>query len=120
MPGQVWVTNSLGGYMHSLELSKHLRRAVQPSTKFRQFSDIKDAAHQGKSKGDTFHWNVYQNIAVQGTTLVETTTMPRSNFTIVQGTMTITEFGKLIAALISKLVDKFRTVIIGFDMACFA
>lgn len=48
---------------------------------------------QGKSKGDTFHWNVYSDIATQGTTLVETTTMPESNFTIAQGTLTITEFG---------------------------
>lgn len=35
----------------------------------------------------------YQDVAVQGTTLVETTTMPESNFVITQGTLTITEFG---------------------------
>lgn len=52
MPGQIWVTNSLGGYMYSGELSKTLRYAVQPLTKFRQFADIKDAAIQGKGKGD--------------------------------------------------------------------
>lgn len=33
--GQVWATNSLGGYMYSLNLSKELRMAVQPLTKFR-------------------------------------------------------------------------------------
>ena len=70
-----------------------LRQAVQPLCKFRQFADVKDAAVQGKGKGDTFHWNVYSDIATQGTVLVETTTMPESNFTITQGTMTITEFG---------------------------
>lgn len=48
---------------------------------------------QGKNKGETFNWNVYSDIATQGTTLVETTTMPESNFTITQGTMTITEYG---------------------------
>lgn len=58
-----------------------------------QFADIKDAAVQNKGKGDTFHWNVYSDIATQGTTLVETTTMAESNFTITQGTMTITEMG---------------------------
>jgi N4-gp56 family major capsid protein len=79
--------------MYSDNLSKELRMAVQPLVKFRQFADIKDAAHQGKSKGDTFHWNVYSDIATQGTTLVETTTMPESNFVITQGTLTITEYG---------------------------
>ena len=79
--------------MYSDNLSKKLRMAVQPMIKFRQFADVKDAAHQGLSKGDTFHWNVYSDVATQGTTLTETTTMPETNFTITQGTMTITEFG---------------------------
>jgi len=30
MAGQVWVTNSLGGFMYSDELSEVLRLAVQP------------------------------------------------------------------------------------------
>ena len=93
MAGQVWLTNSLGGYMWSPNLSKVLRMALQPLVKFRQFADIKDAAVQGKGKGDTFHWNVYQNIANQGTVLTEGTAIPQSNFTITQGTMTITEYG---------------------------
>lgn len=93
MAGQLWVTNSLGGYMYSSNLSKVLRKAVQPLTKFRQFADVKDAAIQGKKKGETFHWNVYKNVATQGTTLVETTTMPETNVTITQGTLTITEYG---------------------------
>lgn len=93
MAGQVWLTNSLGGYMWSPNLSKVLRMALQPLVKFRQFADIKDAAVQGKGKGDTFHWNVYQNIATQGTVLTEGTVIPQSNFTITQGTMTITEYG---------------------------
>lgn len=93
MGGQVWVTNSMGGYMYSDNLSKVLRSAVQPLCKFRQFADVKDAAVQGKGKGDAFHWNIYSDIATQGTTLTETSTMPESNFTITQGTMTITEYG---------------------------
>lgn len=93
MAGQLWMTNSLGGYMYSDRLSKVLRTAVQPLVKFRQFADVKDAAAQGKGKGDTFHWNVYGDAASQGTVLVETTTMPETNFTITQGTMTITEYG---------------------------
>jgi hypothetical protein len=58
MAGQVWSTSSLGGYLFSPPLSKVLRYAVQPLVKFRQFADIKDAATQGKGKGDTMHWNV--------------------------------------------------------------
>jgi N4-gp56 family major capsid protein len=90
---QLWATDSLGGFMYSDQLSDELRLAVQPTVKFRQFSDIKDAAHQGYGKGDTFHWNVYGDVATQGTTLVETSTLPETNFTITQGTMTITELG---------------------------
>ena len=93
MAGQLWLTNSLGGYMWSPNLSKVLRYSLQPLCKFRQFADIKDAAVQGKGKGDTFHWNVYSDVTTQGTTLTETSTMPETNFTITQGTMTITEFG---------------------------
>ena len=93
MAGQLWVTNSLGGYMYSDNLSKVLRMAVQPLVKFRQFADVKDAAIQGKGKGQEFHWNVYSDVAAQGTTLIETNTMPETNYTITQGTMTITEYG---------------------------
>lgn len=93
MAGQLWVTNTLGGYMYSDNLSKVLRMSVQPLVKFRQFADVKDAAIQGKHKGQEFHWNVYSDVATQGTTIVETNTMPETNFTISQGTMTITEYG---------------------------
>jgi N4-gp56 family major capsid protein len=44
-------------------------------------------------KGDTYHWNIYSDIATQGGTLVETTTMPETNFTITQGTLTVNEYG---------------------------
>jgi len=91
---QIWATNSLGGYMYSDNLSEELRMAVQPQTKFRQFCDVKDAAFQGKKHGDTYHWDVYQDVATPaGSTLTETSTMPETNFTIVQGTLTIQEAG---------------------------
>ena len=61
-----------------------------------QFADIKDAAVQGKGKGQEYHWNVYSNVATQGTTLTETSTMAETNFTITQGTMTITEYGNAV------------------------
>jgi len=90
---QVWLTNSLGGYMWSPNLSKVLRHAVQPGVKFRQFADIKDAAVQGKGKGEAFHWNVYSDVTTRGTVLSETSVMPKTNYKITQGTMTITEMG---------------------------
>ena len=93
MAGQVWGTNSLGGYMYSDQLSKVLRMAVQPLCKFRQFADVKDAAAGGLHKGQEFHWNVYSDTAGQGTVLAEGSTIPETNFTITQGTMTITEYG---------------------------
>ena len=71
--------------------------AVQPMVKFRQFCDAKDATKarnpEGNmlGKGDLFHWNVYSDVSNQGGTLVETTTMPETNFTITQGTLTVTE-----------------------------
>ncbi len=93
MPGQVWVINTLGGYMSAKNLSKKLRMALQPMIKFRQFCDVKDASQQGKEKGSTFHWNVYSDVATQGGTLVETNVMPETQFTVAQGTLTITEYG---------------------------
>jgi N4-gp56 family major capsid protein len=93
MAGQVWAVNSLGGYMYSRQLSNVLRMAVQPLVKFRQFCDVRDASQQGKKKGDSYTWDVFSDVATAGGVLTETNTMPESNFTIVQGTLTITEAG---------------------------
>lgn len=94
MAGQIWAVNSEGGFLYSDNLSKKLRTAVQPMIKFRQFADVKDAG--GKRKGDTFHWDVVSDVATQGGTLVETNTMPETNFTITQGTLTVTEYGNAV------------------------
>ena len=67
MAGQVWQTNSLGGFMWSPNLSRKLRTALQPMIRFRQFCDAREAF--GKGKGDAFNWNVYSDVAVQGGTL---------------------------------------------------
>ncbi len=93
MAGQVWGTDSLGGYMYSKQLSNTLRMAVQPMVKFRQFCDIMDISQQGKHKGNTFTWDVFSDVATAGGVLTETNTMPETNFTITQGTLTITEAG---------------------------
>jgi N4-gp56 family major capsid protein len=96
MAGQLWATNSLGGYMYSLELSDLLRTAVQPLCKFRQFADAKDFTDKGLHKGQIFTWNIYNDVASQGTTLTETSTLPDTNFTIAQGTGTVTEMGQAV------------------------
>lgn len=93
MASQLWAVNTLGGYFYSLNLSDQLRESLYPAVKFRQFADVKDASQQGKKKGDTFTWDVVSKIATRGTTLLETNTMAESNFTITQGTLTITEYG---------------------------
>jgi N4-gp56 family major capsid protein len=90
---QIWATNSLGGYMYSDELSDILRTALQPIVRFRQFCDAKDATEKGLGKGDLFHWNVYSDVADGGEELDEQAAMPETNFTIGQGTLTVTEYG---------------------------
>ena len=89
MAGVVWTNNE--GYLSAKNLDKEIRHALRPECKFRQFAAVKNAV--GKNVGQTFHWNVYSKVATAGTTLVETNTMPQTNFTVTQGTMTITEFG---------------------------
>ena len=93
MAGQVWAVNSLGGFMYSRQLSNVLRMAVQPLVKFRQFADVRDASQQGKKKGDIFTWDVFSDVATAGGVIQETNTMPETNFTITQGTLTVTEAG---------------------------
>jgi len=91
MSGQVWKTNALGGFMWSPNLSRKLRTALQPMVRFRQFCDAREAF--GLGKGDTFNWNVYLDVADQGGALQEQEVMPESNFTIVQASLTVTEYG---------------------------
>lgn len=93
MAGQIWAVNSLGGFMYSRQLSNVLRMAVQPLVKFRQFCDVRDASQQGRKKGDVYTWDVFSDVATAGGVLTETNTMPETNFTITQGTLTITEAG---------------------------
>jgi len=91
MAGQIWATNSLGGFMYALNLSDELRQALQPMSRFRQFCEPMDG--DGKQRGQTFTWDVYGNLSANGGTLVETATMPETNAVITQATLTITEYG---------------------------
>lgn len=96
MSGQVWASAAYGGYFYALNLSKELRQAVQPMIKFRQFADVKDASIGGKKKGDTFTWDTVLDVQAQGGTLVETSTIAETRFQIVQGTLTMNEYGNAV------------------------
>lgn len=91
MAGQVWATNNLGGYMYADNLSNTLRIAMQPLMRFRQQCFLESAV--GKGKGETFNWDIYSDAATQGGQLTEGATMPETNFTITQGSMSISEYG---------------------------
>jgi len=88
----LWVNDS--GVHFSPELSKFLRYSAQPSLKFRQFADVKDA--MGKSQGDSFNFPKVANVTLPGAKLVETATVHQASQTITKGTLAITEFGNSI------------------------
>ena len=94
MGQQLWVTDSLGGFLGNAKLSKQIRFAAQPIQKFRQFCRVKGAL--GKNRNDTLIFDKVRNIDTQGGTLVETDTIPEHQATIGQGTLTITEYGNAI------------------------
>jgi N4-gp56 family major capsid protein len=50
----------------------------------------------GKQRGDTWLFNKTSNVASQGGTLIETNTIPETNYTMSQGTGTVTEYGNSI------------------------
>jgi N4-gp56 family major capsid protein len=88
------MTDSLGGYMGSDELSKKVRHAAQTMQRFRQFTDPEAA--QGKNSGDTVLFDKISNIATAGGTLSETSTIPKTNYTITQGSLVVGEYGNSI------------------------
>lgn len=93
MAGQVFVTNSLGGFYASFNLSKELRMGVQAITKFRQFCDVKDAWGKATRSGQTFTWDTVPMATRASRALVETNTIAQGGHTILQGTLTMSERG---------------------------
>jgi N4-gp56 family major capsid protein len=94
MSQQIWAVNSLGGFLSNDVLSKQIRHAAQPLMKFRQFVNAEGAI--GKNRGDAVLFNKISNISTSGGTLSETSTIPKRNYTIVQGTLSVTEYGNAI------------------------
>lgn len=94
MGQQVFATNSLGGFFTNNQLSAQVRYKAQTLQKFRQFCDMEAAA--GTNRGNKVFFDKISNISTAGGTLVETDTIPKRNYTITQGTLTITEYGNSI------------------------
>ena len=114
--GLEWVTSSLGGVLANPGLSKEVRIAAQAANKFRQFAALK--ADFGKGVADSVNFDKISNLVNTGGTLTETSTMPGSYFTIVKDTLTVTEYGKLIAAFLFS--DCLKAVGISSPMTRFA
>ena len=94
MAGNVWGTANLGGNLALPYLTDWFRTVAQPLTRFRQLCDIKEAV--GTRKGESFQWEIFANIATQGTSLTEGSVMPSSSFTMTLGSCTMTEYGNSI------------------------
>jgi N4-gp56 family major capsid protein len=121
MGEQVWVTDSLGGYLGNAKLSAQLRFAAQPLMKFRQFVQAKEAL--GRQNNDTVYFDKISNVDTAGGTLTETLTIPENQFTIERGTIVVTEYGNSIPytgkleALAEFDIDNAVTRVLRDDMA---
>jgi len=94
MGQQLFATNSLGGFFTNNQLSQQVRYLSQTMQRFRQFVDAEPAA--GTNRGNKVFFDKISNISTAGGTLVETDTIPKRNYTILQGTLTMTEYGRMI------------------------
>lgn len=93
MSGQIWATDTEGGYQYADQLSNDLRQDLIPMTKFRQFTEVGDGDEQGLNRGDMFRWNVYSKIAQAGRRLTENQRMPESQYTVQQHALSVYEAG---------------------------
>lgn len=93
MAGQLFVTNSLGGFYASFNLSKELREGVAATTKFRQFADVRDAFGKVQRTGQTFTWDTVPKMSRANRQLTETNTVGQGNHVVLQGTLTMYERG---------------------------
>ena len=124
MAGQLFVTNSLGGFYASFNLSKELRMGVQATSKFRQFADVKDAWGKVDRSGQTFTWDVVPMMTRGNRALTETNTIPQGSHTVVQGTLTMNERGfsvpytGMLEAMAMLSVKQPIMKVLKYDAAC--
>lgn len=89
--GQLYSISTQGGNWSAPYLSQRIRSAAQPMFRLRQLVDVQEAI--GKGRGDSFLFDKVGNVATQGGTLVETSTIPETQYVTAQGTAQITEYG---------------------------
>ena len=88
---QLYATDSLGGYYSIDDLSRELRYQAQTLQMFRKFTKPEPMA--GRNKGDKVLFDKILNLTSNGGTIAETSTIPTTNYTINQGSLTMTEYG---------------------------
>ncbi len=88
------ISTSWENVLANPKLDKILQFSAQPLSRFRQFTEIKNAF--GKSSGETFNWNKIANVSNPGGRLIETNTMHMTEQIISKGTMSIYEYGNSI------------------------
>lgn len=91
MSNQLYTTSSLGGYYAVPQLTSEIRTIAQPSMQFRKYCRTEPRA--GRGRGDTIYFDKNSNASSNGGTIAETSTIPKTNFTITQGSITMTEYG---------------------------
>ena len=94
MAGQLFGTNSLGGFYSNDELSRQMRLVAQPLKRFRNFVQVKGA--KGAQKGRHLLFDKNRDLSTHGATLNETSTIPETNYTVGQGTLTLNEYGQAV------------------------
>lgn len=96
MAGQAWAPSADGGYLANPSLSRKLRHAMQPMTRFLQFA--RQEPGSGKGKSDTLDFDKISNIATDASTsgISEGAPMPETKFTIGRGQLTLREYGNSI------------------------
>ena len=92
MPGQLVLTNSLGGSLTDFgKLSAELYQQASGQNIFRQFVDMKEGP--GLRGGEMITFKKMLRIDTRGTRLSETGTIPKNLFKFVSGTATVSEWG---------------------------
>jgi N4-gp56 family major capsid protein len=94
MTQQIYATSSLGGYYSVPKLTSDIRTIAQPLMMFRRYA--RPISGAGTKVGDTIYFDKNMNPTSNGGTLSETSTIPRTSFSINQGTVSMTEYGNAI------------------------
>ena len=92
--GQISTTSARGGYAFLPWLDSDFRKQAQAEMRFAQFARVKKAF--GLRKGKVMNFDKRGRVNDAGSSLGETTRVPKSYFPIDQGTLTIGEYGNAI------------------------